>query len=60
VIIDELSWRRIFYVNLPVGAVALGLILAALPRSRRPPVAHRIDYAGAVLLTAATTALLLL
>jgi len=60
VITDTLSWRWIFYVNLPVGAVALILILVALPRSERPLVAHRIDYAGAVLLTATTAALLLL
>jgi EmrB/QacA subfamily drug resistance transporter len=60
VITDALSWRWIFYVNLPVGAVALSLILTALPRRKQPPVAHRIDYAGAVLLTAMTAALLLL
>ena len=60
VITDALSWRWIFYVNLPVGAVALSLILVALPRSERPRVAHRIDYLGAVLLTTTTAALLLL
>jgi EmrB/QacA subfamily drug resistance transporter len=60
VITDALSWRWIFYVNLPVGAVALSLILMTLPRSRRPQIAHRIDYAGAVLLTTMTAALLLL
>jgi EmrB/QacA subfamily drug resistance transporter len=60
VITDALSWRWIFYVNLPVGMVALSLILVALPRSKRPRVAHRIDYPGAVLLTATTAALLLL
>jgi EmrB/QacA subfamily drug resistance transporter len=60
VITDALSWRWIFYVNLPVGAVALSLILVALPRSKRPRVAHRIDYLGAVLLTTMTAALLLL
>ncbi len=60
VITDALSWRWIFYVNLPVGAVALGLILTALPRMERRRVAHRIDYAGAVLLTAMTAALLVL
>jgi MFS family permease len=59
-ITDALSWRWIFYVNLPVGAVALSLILVALPRSKRPRVAHRIDYLGAVLLTTMTAALLLL
>ncbi|HEY3911746.1 MAG TPA: MDR family MFS transporter [Stellaceae bacterium] len=60
VITDALSWRWIFYVNLPVGAVALALILSALPRRERAPVAHRIDYAGAVLLTLMTAAVLLL
>ena len=60
VITDALSWRWIFYVNLPVGAAALSLILAALPRSQRPSIAHRIDYPGAVLLTTMTAALLLL
>ena len=60
VITDALSWRWIFYVNLPVGMVALSLILVALPRSKRPRIAHRIDYPGAVLLTMTTAALLLL
>ena len=46
VITDALSWRWIFYVNLPVGMVALSLILVALPRSERPQIAHRIDYLG--------------
>ncbi|MEI9987300.1 MAG: hypothetical protein WDN69_31600 [Aliidongia sp.] len=57
-ITDALSWRWIFYVNLPVGAAAL--ILIAIGLQQRPPqVRHRIDYAGAVLLTAATSTLLL-
>ncbi len=59
VITDLLSWRWIFYVNLPVGAVAIGLIAAGL-RHAPPRVAHRVDYAGAALLTLATTAVLLL
>lgn len=57
-ITDLLSWHWIFYVNLPIGAVSLAVIARAL---RRPQQTHRrrIDYLGAVLLTAATTALLL-
>lgn len=45
------SWRWIFLVNLPIGALALGLIGAFLHESfeRRRP---RIDYAGAALLLA--------
>jgi EmrB/QacA subfamily drug resistance transporter len=58
VITDVLSWHWIFYVNLPFGAVALGMIAVALrrPQERR---GRRIDYWGATLLTAATTLLLL-
>ena len=58
VITDLLSWHWIFYVNLPVGALSLVVIDRAL---RRPhPQRHRrIDYLGATLLTAGTTALLL-
>ncbi len=53
------SWRWIFYVNLPVGAAALALILSFL----RPHAIDRkpsIDFAGASLLTAGTSCLLLL
>ena len=58
VITDALSWRWIFYVNLPVGAAALFLIAIALRQHKRA-VSHRIDYAGAVLLTCGTVCLLL-
>ena len=57
-ITDALSWRWIFYVNLPVGALALGLIAAGLKR-RTGTQAHRIDYAGALLLIATTCCVLL-
>ncbi|GGR87500.1 MFS transporter [Micromonospora fulviviridis] len=57
---DYLSWRWTFYVNLPIGALAL-LIIAT--RIRLPPterVKPRIDYGGAALLTVAIVALTLL
>ncbi len=54
-----LSWRWIFYVNLPLGAVALGLIMGGLSASSNTH-RRRIDYMGAGLLTVATTSLLLL
>ncbi|MFD9950153.1 MDR family MFS transporter [Nonomuraea sp. NPDC059023] len=57
---DHLSWRWTFYVNLPIGALALLLIATRIhlpPAERGRP---RIDYAGAVLLTVAIVALTLL
>ncbi|MDA8099609.1 MAG: MDR family MFS transporter [Nitrospiraceae bacterium] len=55
---DVLSWRWIFYVNLPIGVMALLLIAFGFHRPHHA-LSHRIDYAGAVLLTLATTAILL-
>ncbi len=57
-ITDALSWRWIFYINLPVGALALGLIAVALQRHNRP-VQHRIDFAGAVLMVGGTVCTIL-
>ena len=59
IITDLLSWRWIFYVNLPVGAAALFLISIGLRRRHRSEV-HRIDYTGAALLTGGTVCLLLI
>ena len=57
--VDNLSWRWVFYVNLPLGAVALAVIAFALPAtSAREP--HRIDYLGALLLAGAATCVVLL
>jgi EmrB/QacA subfamily drug resistance transporter len=56
---DSLSWRWVFYVNLPIGLAALVVVAVALPASpRRRNV--RIDYLGAALITLATTSLVLL
>src|SRR5262249_51637403 len=57
-ITDALSWRWIFYINLPVGAVALVLIAAGLHRPHRV-VQHRIDFAGAALMVGGTVAAIL-
>ncbi|MGH7227087.1 MAG: MFS transporter, partial [Gemmataceae bacterium] len=57
-ITQALSWHWIFYINLPVGALAFVMIAITLKRNNRTT--HRaIDYLGAALLAAATTALLL-
>ena len=54
----SLSWRWIFYVNLPVGALAFVVLAATLP-SHREETHHRIDYMGASLLAAALSAIVL-
>ena len=56
--VDNLSWRWVFYINLPVGALALTAVAVVLRApSRREP--HRIDYAGIVLLVGWAVALVL-
>ena len=56
VLSDYASWRWVFYINLPFGAVAMALIAGALTgdtrRERRPA----IDYAGVGLFTAGVSA----
>src|SRR5687767_4741319 len=52
------SWRWIFYINLPLGILAMVVIAATLPgRSERTR--HRIDWAGAGLLAATLSAIIL-
>ena len=52
------SWRWIFYINLPIGLVALAVIAATLP-PRGARRSHTIDYAGAALLAIALSSILL-
>ncbi|HEY3120047.1 MAG TPA: MDR family MFS transporter, partial [Vicinamibacteria bacterium] len=54
----QLSWRWIFYVNLPLGVIALAVLGATLP-PRLERVRHRLDYAGAGLLAVALSAIIL-
>lgn len=55
---DRLSWRWVFYINLPLGILALAAIAARLhlPVKRSP---HKVDYAGAGLLAISVVSLLL-
>jgi EmrB/QacA subfamily drug resistance transporter len=55
----HLSWRWIFYVNLPLGVVALLVVAAALPTVARRE-ARAVDWAGAGLLAAALASLVVL
>jgi MFS family permease len=58
VIVEAVSWRWIFYVNLPLGLVALAVLAGALPsvQGRERPV---IDYLGAGLLAGGLSAIVL-
>src|SRR5450759_1263257 len=56
---DNASWRWIFYINVPLGAVALVVTSTALPATARR-VSHRIDWWGAGLLAAGTASVILL
>src|SRR3984885_13974586 len=57
--VDNLGWRWVFYINLPVGILALAVIAFALPASASTQ-AHKIDYAGTALLAASATCVVLL
>jgi EmrB/QacA subfamily drug resistance transporter len=56
--VDHLSWRWVFYINLPVGALALVITSAVLNLPYRR-IEHRIDYWGAALVMAASSSLIL-
>jgi EmrB/QacA subfamily drug resistance transporter len=56
--VDSLSWRWIFYVNLPVAGIALAVIATAF-HSRAVHVRHSIDYLGASLLAGGLTSIVL-
>jgi EmrB/QacA subfamily drug resistance transporter len=58
-ITDSLSWRWIFYINMPVGGAALIYLWTTLhlPYKKIP---HKIDYLGAGVLAIAATAIVLL
>jgi EmrB/QacA subfamily drug resistance transporter len=56
--VDHLTWRWIFYINIPIGIVALVVtsVVLRLPFRRQP---HRVDFVGAGLLVASVVCLLL-
>jgi EmrB/QacA subfamily drug resistance transporter len=58
-ITDQLSWRWVFYVNLPVGAVAMAVVFFAFPYFRPENARRVIDYGGALTLAGCLVPLLL-
>jgi EmrB/QacA subfamily drug resistance transporter len=57
-IVDHATWRWVFFVNLPVGVLALAVIAIVIPK-RTERREHSLDLLGAGLLAAGTSALLL-
>jgi EmrB/QacA subfamily drug resistance transporter len=57
--VDNASWRWVFYVNLPLGLIALAVISVVL-KAPAERVEHKIDYLGSALLAAAVTSIVLL
>ncbi|MGC8626305.1 MAG: MDR family MFS transporter [Acidimicrobiales bacterium] len=56
--VDDLSWRWIFYVNVPIGVIALVVVGAQVP-SQLARVQHMVDYLGAAALTLAASGFVL-
>jgi EmrB/QacA subfamily drug resistance transporter len=56
---DSLSWRWVFYVNLPLGITALAVLWFGFPNIRPARTNRPIDYAGAVTLVLAVVPMLL-
>lgn len=57
-IVNFVSWRWIFFVNIPIAAVAIALIPGLVDESRAEGTSRRIDVPGAVLVTGGVLALI--
>ena len=56
---DTISWHWVFFVNLPIGVVALFIIWRLLPAHTESGVTRTIDYLGAAVFTAALVPILI-
>jgi EmrB/QacA subfamily drug resistance transporter len=56
-LVDDVSWRWIFLINVPIGIVAMVLAQIVLERDRPQP-AHKLDWLGLALLSPGLTSLI--
>jgi EmrB/QacA subfamily drug resistance transporter len=56
-LVDDVSWRWIFFINVPIGIVAIALALMVLDRDEPQP-GHKLDWLGMALLSPGLTALI--
>jgi EmrB/QacA subfamily drug resistance transporter len=56
-LVDDVSWRWIFFINIPIGIVAIALALKVLERDEPQP-GHKLDWLGMALLSPGLTALI--
>jgi EmrB/QacA subfamily drug resistance transporter len=56
---DTVGWHWIFYINLPIGILALAVVGRLMPNIRRAGASRHLDIAGAAVFAAAVSALLL-
>src|SRR5262245_20744319 len=55
---EQVSWHWIFFINLPIGLIALAVIWRLLPTIKRPDASRNLDYAGGAVFTFAVGSLL--
>jgi EmrB/QacA subfamily drug resistance transporter len=56
-LVDDVSWRWIFFINIPIGIIAIALAKIVLERDEPQP-AHKLDWLGMALLSPGLTALI--
>ncbi|PON19562.1 hypothetical protein C2W62_02130 [Candidatus Entotheonella serta] len=57
--IEQVSWRWIFYINIPIGLVALGTAMATLPEGKTTPQKRTVDLLGLMTMAVFVVSLLL-
>ena len=50
-LVQNVSWRAVFFLNIPLAVIAIGITLLHVPESRDPNATGRLDYPGAMLAT---------